>query len=365
MTRRLTPFFAVLLSLIGLSVVVPIHEVQAQPDPQDDFRFKELRKQLIDPNRQVSEEAARQLAEIADLLHNSVPFLVMALESRSPRVRAQAAKTLATIGPRADGAITALVRAIPKEKDDAALRRMIGALGAIAPGTKTRIYIDKALATIAPFTKHKEVVIRRQAVSSLGAFKQDAKIAVPTLLEALSDPDPGAPPGIVSVSIRAMLSLQDIGPDAKAAANALFKLLDSSDHDKKSYAMGTLVKIAPNDKRLAPALIKAMGEQNSLRIRFSAAGCLVVLESEAKAAVPELIKALKVYDLNNAHAAKMLRHNAVRALGAIGPAAKGALAEIRRVADSDPDRTVRREAEKVVGLFDSPNVNRYLTTQNL
>ena len=33
MKRRVAPLFVVFLCLIGLFVVVPIHEVQAQPDP--------------------------------------------------------------------------------------------------------------------------------------------------------------------------------------------------------------------------------------------------------------------------------------------------------------------------------------------
>lgn len=338
----------VLVCLLGLAFLAPVQSALGQPDPQDDKRFKELRKQLLDPDPRVVAEAARQLREISGLLFNTDSLLAIGLESRYPTVRAEAAQTLAALGPRAGGTVFALARAIKKEKNDGVLGWMITALGAIAPRTGSKVYTSKALPAILPFTTHKNPDIRWKAAAALGNFGEKAKVAVPALRKLLHDPTPPPLPTAFSISMVAMESLQQIGAKDKETIDALFKITESKDLKNRTLAMVMLTKLVPKHKRLLPALLEWLKNKDSIALRRSAVGCLVLLGPGAKDAVPELINALKFYDPADPEAAKALRYYALRALAAIGPAATSALPEIQRLAQSDPDRAVRREAAKIL-----------------
>ena len=89
-------------------------------------------------------------------------------------------------------------------------------------------------------------------------------------------------------------------------------------------------------------LIKALADQNTL-VRGSAAVALGNIGPDAKAAVPELIKALADEDI-------VMRRVAAEALGRIGPEAKAAIPELIKVL-ADEDEVVRRNAAEVLGAF--------------
>ena len=76
-------------------------------------------------------------------------------------------------------------------------------------------------------------------------------------------------------------------------------------------------------------------------VRGCAATTLSFMGSEAKEAVPALIKALKIED-------PWLRKNVLYTLGQIGPDAKEALPALNKLATSSTDNETRRSAKSAI-----------------
>ena len=82
---------------------------------------RELRKKLSDPNESIAMSAAWALARIdpasAEIARQSVPLLIKGLADSEPRVRTQAAISLACLGPLAKDATPALKMALHDEDE--------------------------------------------------------------------------------------------------------------------------------------------------------------------------------------------------------------------------------------------------------
>ena len=157
------------------------------------------------------------------------------------------------------------------------------------------------------------------------------------------------------VRVKAVRALQRFGPIAVAAVAGALKDVSA---EARLAAAWTLGEMGPVAKDAVPALGQALGDLN-VQVRQTAAWALGMVGPAAKDAVPELTRALK--DSGN-----VVRANAAQALGAIGPEAKtaavalaelalgghsyvggnatnalraigpGAIAELRRQAERDP-----------------------------
>ncbi len=209
--------------------------------------------------------------------------------------------------------------------------------------------------------KSKDVATRIKAARSLGVGGEKA---VPALIEALSDADPG-------VRLAAAQALGRIGPAAKDAAPALIKAIFDKDVTLRRAARSALRDLqAPSDivipvfvkmleeaepaevigvvsvlaeegERAVPAMVKALKHE-----RACYWACLVLAEmgEKAQAAVPDLIEVLK-------HKDSHVRLQALQALGKIGPAAKSATEAIGHVVQNDTVAGVRYVGMHALGLI--------------
>jgi hypothetical protein len=73
-------------------------------------------------------------------------------------------------------------------------------------------------------------------------------------------------------------------------------------------------------------------KQCGIGLRACAAGCLGSLKAQAKAAVPDLIEALRAEGAEDEETARLIRRNVVAALGAIGTDAAAAVPAIMEIA---------------------------------
>ncbi|MDY3555085.1 HEAT repeat domain-containing protein [Gemmata sp. JC717] len=121
--------------------------------------------------------------------------------------------------------------------------------------------------------------------------------------------------------------LAQIGPDARAAAPSLVRLLGDENPEVRAPAARVLGAIGAH--RAVPALTKLLDDPSAL-VRLSAAEALITLDASAGVVLPVLTKALKAEQPDEAHAA-------ARLLADLGPEAAPAVpAIIDRLADASP-----------------------------
>jgi HEAT repeat protein len=273
----------------------------------------------------VREEAADALGKIGEPVADVVSALTAALKDDKEKVRYQAAEALRWMGPLAKEAMPALVAALKDEdartaeKACLALARLGDAL-AIRPlmealqGPRGSVADQAALALwqIGPAAKDvvpgliallKKPPSESRRVRTLLLWL--GPIAVPGLADALHDNE-----ATVRQSAAEILGL--LGPVARAAVPALAGALQDRMPTVALSAALALTQIDPTRARDAvPRLADALDDA-------AAAEALADMGSEARAAVPALIAALK-------HREKAVRDSARHALGRIGPPAVPAL----------------------------------------
>lgn len=203
-----------------------------------------------------------------------VPVLIRASEKGSPSVRLEAIRALAQIQPPAPETITTLSKAM-RDTDPAIQRAAAAALGDVG-----------AVSVLAQALKDPDNNVRRNAVRPLrrvvirdrsSSDPATTKAVIAALADALKDPDPG-------VRRAAASSLGAIGPEAVDAIPSL---------------AATTTDVDPS---VRDATIESLGRIGS------------------PAAVPVLMQALK--DPKTASLA-------VRALGNMGPTARGIIPALR------------------------------------
>lgn len=209
--------------------------------------------------------------------------------------RAEAARTLGKLGPRASAAVPDLVavfdrlRGAEQETLQEALVEALGQIGSAAKPALANLAKGKGRSTDI------DQALKRATEQILTASdSQDVEL----LLQQLLSRD-------AATRLRAVKALGDLGPGAKAAAPALLAVLGDTDADVRRGAITALRLVQPGTKP-PEALVKAIAVD------------------------------LKDPDAN-------LRLLAVRTLGRIGPAAAGAAADLE-VLRTDPDADVRRAA---------------------
>jgi HEAT repeat protein len=166
--------------------------------------------------------------------------------------------------------------------------------------------LTKALADEAPER-------RRVSASALGTMGARAAPASAALAAALAHADP-------ATRQLAARALGKIGPDAKGTIPELEKTLtDKVPAVRIEAALATW--LITQDAKHVGVLVKTLGDE-SPNVRDSACQALAVMKAGAKDAVDPVTKLL---------ADKDLRVRAIMTLGAIGPPAKKALADLKKL----------------------------------
>jgi HEAT repeat protein len=292
----------------------------------------------------------------------AAPLLVDMMKEDDAYIRCSAASALGGVRARSKEAVAALIAAVD-DKDETVNHNAVSALAAIGPAAKEAVPVllrklkradwvpgsplprPVFFDSPGPFStnagrgqewrKATEVELIADAIAAIGPD------AVPALLEGLKDKE-----GVVRASCARVLSR--IGPDAKAAVPALIRTLREPKEDPlvRECVAEALGSIGPAAREAADALHELLDDEDDCS--RAAAFALVAVGADAKAAVPELRRALKdVADFGlqqapDAEATAGLRVRAALALSLIGPDAKAATPELLALLK---DRSVRvREA---------------------
>ena len=255
------------------------------------------------------------------------------------------------------------------ESDPLTLRRALARLpepGARSAGewleTRRGAPGRQALAAIAAALEQGEPSERQAAAWALGAAGAVARPLVPSLARRLQQ-DGAA--GVRASSARALA-----GIGSRAAMTALFAALDDPSEAVRAAAAQTLSRIGPTADDVA-SLGAALSSPDRYVAAFAAwslgnlgtaaepavdalaraltreetdvvvASALARIGPSARAAVPELVRALKSDD-------DALRWRAARSLGRIGPAAEAAVAPLVATL-ADPNGVVRAHAARALG----------------
>jgi predicted Zn finger-like uncharacterized protein len=243
---------------------------------------------LKNPNPDYRAAAAVCLWMLFREARDAVLPLSEALADTDEQVRSHAAFALAAIGPDAEEAVPALVRALQNQNDDLLRMRAAYALGEI--GAKAK----KAVLALRQALADKRPTVRLTTAQALWTIEQQPQDVLAALTSLLEDQELEVPMLLSDVE-----TLKEVGPKCTGDA----KLID-------------LLR-----KRTVPALVKASGaEDKSLQLEATAA--LGEIGVEGRVAVPRMLELLMENDTR-------LRLAAIEALMRIADAEKAAKVGMR------------------------------------
>jgi len=188
-------------------------------------------------------------------------------ESRIPRARVAAAQVLGDIGPAAQAAVPALIKA-SEDIDDARLRRNAAfALGKIG------VHPQQSVPALMNLLHDRNDEVRMYAGIALKKFGKPAATAVPALLVTLRDRN-------WQVRERAALALGVVGQNQARAVAALEGAMRDEHRYVRASAAAALGQLAPHTPSALAALAQARYDPDA-EVRFSAAVAASQLGPEA------------------------------------------------------------------------------------
>lgn len=258
----------------------------------------------------------------------ALPALLQAAKDTDKDVRRTAVMGLGDIGAPPEHAIPAIVAVLESDESYTAAR----ALAEFGP---------KAEPAIGPLTKalsYKNSIARSSSAEALGKIGPAARASAPALRKALKDEDESAR-GFAAWAIWKVEGIAS--PDV---IDALIELLETHDILTGLRAIETLGDIGPPAKAALPALAKARTKGHPFFAApvIWATGCI----HEEKDLVPRLMLELSNKEPNT-------RSGASWALGKMGPDAREAVPELRKLFFDDKigygQLFVRQALERIEG----------------
>jgi HEAT repeat protein len=235
--------------------------------------------------------------------------LLKALDSDDESARLAAIHALGQQGGKIEGAIAALIEQLG---DGSATIRAHAAraLGEIGPAAKS------AAEPLAKLIFEKEAVVRREAVKAFRSIRPGPDVSIPLFTKLLEDAEP---------AVRTLV-MAAMAEEGKAVVPALIQALgkEKSAH----WACLVLSDIGPDAHEAVPALVKVAQSDHLLDVRREAVLALAAIGPAAADAVPALIRLLEDKD-------EILDGAVVFALGTIGPKAKAAEGQIKKLAEDE------------------------------
>ena len=183
-----------------------------------------MAERMKDGDLSVELAAASSLSQIGKA---AVPTLVEALQGENPRSRSWAAGALGRIGPDADSAGPALLKAI-KDKNSQVSGDASAALG----GIQTKKMLSLLLATLGD----NDPQTRAAVISALGKFHDEAEKVVPALLVTLGHNDPQTRAAVIS----ALGKFRDEAEKVVPALDALLLDKDTTIRERAVQAIGAI-----------------------------------------------------------------------------------------------------------------------------
>jgi HEAT repeat protein len=314
---------------------------------------------------------------------SAIAKLIEALHDPDVEVRKELVRAIANIGPKADKAIPAIVRAFnDQERKD--WQEISDYLVKLGPQTIPHLLMELsdpdpvrrsyAIGDLVSFASQEDKVIqetlksnsvyaaivravgdenagvRRIAIMGLGAFKGNAPDDLVAIYrQALIDKNPA----VVEAAISA---LEFVGPEAQKATPDLYKLIENPTFCERSA--WTLVKIETDRKRLAHVLHDLVQKTDNKDIRASLIVALGRCGKDAEISVPTLIALLKTTNFNKRDD-KALAVAALVALGDIGSGAKAAVPVVWSIVQTtEKDRSARVIAISTLEKIDTEMADR-------
>jgi HEAT repeat protein len=287
----------------------------AQTPAQDE---KLLRAAGIDPAGPALVELFRkQVPNAVD--RQRVAGLVRLLSEANFKVRLKASNDLIALGP----AVIPLLRQAQANADLETTQRLKQCIDSIQRGNEATKLVAAArllarhrpagaapaLLAFVPFAEHGPLEAAVwQALAALQA--DDARLALPALVEALRDPHPPN-------RTRAARGLAYLGWEAQPAVKALAQALGDTDGGVRRQALAALERLGPFAAEAVPALLPLVQDKDA-GAREAAWKVLGQLGPHAKAALPAMRDRLVSADARETY-------QAARLLGAMGPDAIPAL----------------------------------------
>ena len=180
----------------------------------------------------------------------AVPAVVEALKDEDVSVRLAALNALSSIDPEATG-LSAVAAAVTDEAVDVR-QRTINLLAQWGPKARAATPQLQAAAI-----KDELPFCRQQALEALWAIKPGAKTLVPTVAEAVKDPDKDVRQAAFRLAV-------GLGPEAKAAVPALVEQFQKTqDNEERYLIVGVLQELGPAAKEAVPALTEFLGRNGS------------------------------------------------------------------------------------------------------
>jgi HEAT repeat protein len=313
-------------------VILAVARPGAAQDPEPpDYAKKSLAEWMkalgAGPDPELRQQARRALGPKGPYAAAAVPALIACFNNQTDPAFSEAVDTLADYGP---GVVPTLLVAL-KSPVASVREGATWSLGAIGPQSAdaTRALLS-ALDDPAPD-------VRVAACWGLGGFGRAASGAIPHLCTAIRDGDP-------RVRAAAAGALQDMtfqmGSKLDGLTPVLTAALRDEDAEVREHAAMALWHIGPAAKAAVPELIRALGKNNR-RAHWACMRALGSMGPSASAAVPVLVELLQGPDSD-------LYEAAASALGNIGPEARAAVPALLKTA-SEQGRQVRFAAIVALG----------------
>jgi HEAT repeat protein len=263
--------------------------------------------------------AGKKLPEWLQLLHSA----------ENPKHRRAAVIALGIIGPKVDGVVPALGKALRKDAEADVRREAAQVLRDMGEAAA-----DATEALAEALKGDKDDGVRATAAAALGRIGREARPGIPALIAALKDKHPGTRSAAAD-------SLGQFGADARDAIPALAQSLDDPANDRftRAHSAISLTRIGAEADTAVPILTKVLQEKTAgdpadvARFREVIVDSLGHYGPRAGESVPALIHLARESPLN-------LRRKAVVVLGKVGPDSRSALPVLREILKKETDKTL-------------------------
>jgi HEAT repeat protein len=212
--------------------------------------------------------AADALADLGLSAQAAVPQIAAALAADDPHLRWRAARALGTTGSPAAAPV---LQKAANDEEPLVRAQAIFALG------RLRAADEQSLATIVSHLTDKEVQVRRACVRALRLIEAPRATVIPLVIKLLEDADP-------AVAMRALSSIAEGGVEVVPALTAALERPEA-----RYWACLALAEIGSQAKDAVPALIKALADERP-EVRLQATIALAEIGPEAKPAAGALIR---------------------------------------------------------------------------
>jgi HEAT repeat protein len=190
----------------------------------------------------------------------------------------------------------------------------------------------------------------------LRCFPAEAGQVVPALAAALEDSDVSGGKNEPSVAEITAVSLERLGPAARAAVPKLLKTLNSSkDNSVRHWCLRAVGTTGAGDKVAIEGLVKILKDKEQGDLRPIAAFALGRMKAGAASVVSDLLEVLQKPGITEAEAVKRLRGNILFALQEIGPGAEPAVPSLMAILrDTKLPTSERQYAADALGNIGRP-----------